>query len=503
MTGRGRTLGGVFGAWLLLCTAAAAQSYRVTHDSITPVVPGAKALPPGPPDVVTSSGLTWNLYYEDVANATGLGFDDPVTGAQCRLRLMDCVTYISSVLNETGELDLLVGETFHTPENPAPGSFLARGGTGFECSADFTNGWAYERIRTGVKASPGDEDIFIQFNFDFPYHSGAGNAPSGTYDLQTILLHEITHGIGMLGLTDRNGNSLLTPCDPGTTGFSVWDSLLIRGATGTHLFAGSPPAYQGEPSDTVSADLFLAGAQTGIGYDQGGIFPGVYAPGFFLVGSSATHFDTGEIAGGPVVMEHAISSGRTLRRYQPLEIGALRDIGYANAADPVMPGCDGLTGELDVCGECRGAGDTCFGCDGVPASGLVTDDCGECGGDGVACFAIQGRGGYYEVGQTFELTALGPAGVYTWLRDGTPLATGTDKQLTIPALTPADSGRYRVQVEYGAKASLVSNEIPITVVEAGGLPLGTFTTAALLLAMLGMGLHRLQMKRKDIVSRHW
>jgi len=485
-------------------SSAESQSYRVTSYGVERVLPGAKALPPGPPsEVVAAHGLTWNLYYEDLLDNSGIGFDSASAGALRRERVADCLIYIADVLNESGELDVVVGESFDSPENPPPGSFLARGGTGFDCGDGFSSGWAYERIRTGVKSSPGEEDIFIQFNFDFNFHAGTISAPSGTYDLQTVLLHEFTHGLGLLGLSDQNGQSLLEDCAEGDAVFTVWDSFLQRGAPQALLFGGPPPEFQGSPSDLVSADLYFSGPQCALGYGQAGQFAGVYAPGFFALGSSCSHFATGEIAGGPAVMEHAIPSGRTLRRYKPLEIGALRDLGYGAAADPFAPGCDGLGGEPDVCGECRGDGSTCLGCDGVPASGVEFDDCGVCGGNGVACYGIDGRGGYYEEGDRFELHALGPEGTYTWLRDGEPIASGPAKTFVIPSLSIADSGDYRVRVDYGTKAALLSAAIPIEVVATGSLPMSNVAAGALLclLAAVAVNLLRAQNRLFSWYSR--
>ncbi|KNC53365.1 uncharacterized protein AMSG_08866 [Thecamonas trahens ATCC 50062] len=56
-----------------------------------------------------------------------------------------------------------------------------------------------------------------------------------------------------------------------------------------------------------------------------------------------------------------------------------------NAAKDVCGECFGSGLALDVCGECRGNGTTCLGCDGVPNSGLVSNECGICALPGVAC----------------------------------------------------------------------------------------------------------------------
>lgn len=466
---------------LFTAAGAGAQSYRVTHDSVELIVPGQKALPPGPPtEILTSSGIVWNVYYEDVLLGTGLGFDAAgPEGAERRARLADCVAYIGQVLNQPGELDLMVGQSFKNPENPAPGSFLARGGTGFDCSENFSNGYGFHRLTTGTKALPGEEDIFIQFNFDYTWHAGSGPAPSGSTDLQTVILHEITHGLGLMGIADANGASLLTGCTPPATGYTVWDGLLRRGDTGDALFGGAPLGFLGVTADLRSGDVVFAGMDAVLGYDQQGTRPAIYAPSTFRLGSSLAHFGTNQIVGGPIVMEHAIAPGTTLRAYQPVEIGALRDIGYANAADPDAPGCDGLGGTLDACGVCRGDGQSCLGCDGVPFSGAVEDRCDICGGEGLDCFAIEGQGGFRIEGDSLRLNVTGPTERLQWLRDGLPLAGETGTVLEIPSLAAGDSGSYRVQYVSLSKSVYLSNPIVITVVAESELPLDRAALLAL------------------------
>lgn len=470
---------------LAACLSASAQSYRVTHYYALPIALGQKTLPIAPPsETITAHGIVWNVYYEDMILATGIGFDAPSPdGDDRRDRLRDCVTYISDVLNVTGELDLLVGRSFKTPDFPPPGSFLAQGGTGFDCSADYTNGYAFHRLMTGTKALPGEEEVFIQFNFNYTWHAGAGPCPSGKLDIESVILHEIAHGIGLMGIADENGDSRLTGCASPLTGYTVWDGLLIRGSTGQQLFGGAPLGLIGSTFDLISGDVDFDGGAAFIGYDQGAA-PPVYAPSTFRGGSSLAHFGTSQIVGGPIVMEHAISSGRTLRRFAPVEIGALRDIGYASAADPVNPGCDGMGGVADACGVCRGDGQSCLGCDGVPNSGLVQDDCGECGGEGLTCFQILGRGGFYETGDFLEFQTIGPTDRIQWLRNGQPLPGETGSTLRIDPVTQLDTGVYSVAYTTLGNAVVESNRLQVVVAQPGGLPLlslaGSFTLCLLL-----------------------
>ncbi|MFM1919684.1 MAG: hypothetical protein RLZZ303_1318 [Candidatus Hydrogenedentota bacterium] len=472
-------------AALLLAAPCGAEGFRVTHYMVQPYAQMPKTLPLAPPaESFTVHGITWNVYYEDVINGTGIGFDAPgSTGSSRRDRVRDCATYLSDVLNETGELDLLVGQSFQDPDFPPTGLFLAQGGTGFDCSEDFTNGYAFHRLKTGNKAAPGEEDIFIQFNFNFPWHAGTGNAPSGTSDLQSVLLHEITHGLGLMGIADRFGNSRLTPCTPPATGYTAWDGLLARGATGEALFGGSPLGFLGSQTDLTSDDIFFTGSFATIGYNQG-VSPKAYAPSTFRLGSSLTHFATGQMVGGPLVMEHAIAQGSTYRTFKPVEIGALRDIGYDNAADPGGLGCDGFGGQLDACGVCRGDGQSCLGCDGVPNSGLETDTCGECGGEGLACFGIEGRAGYYESGEPLLLSVTGPTTRLQWRRNGVDLPGENGVTLHRPALTLVDAGTYTVAYTSMAKSVVVSEPVWIQVVPLAGLPAAGLAATLLLAGTL-------------------
>lgn len=482
----------------------AAQSYRVTHDSVELIVPGEKTLPlGGPSDVYTTGGIVWNIYYEDLILGTGIGFDAPSPdGPERRARVRDCIQYISSVLNQPGELDLMVGQSFKNPENPPPGSFLARGGTGFDCSTDFSNGYAFHRLTTGSKAMAGEEEIFIQFNFNYAWHAGTTPAPGSRIDLQTVLLHEITHGLGLMGIADEDGSSLLPGCTPPATGYTVWDGLLQRGATGNTLFGGQPLRFLGITPDLQSGDVIFSGMSSIVGYDQEGLEPAIYAPSPFRLGSSLAHFGTNQIVGGPVVMEHAVSAGSTLRTYHPLEIGALRDIGYVFAADPINPGCDGLGGEVDVCGVCRGDGQSCLGCDGVPNSGAIVDSCGDCGGEGLACFRIDGQGGFRLEGERLEFQLTGPTERIQWLRDGVPLAGETGNVLVIAALGPLDSGTYVVRYESLSKSIHLSNQILVEVLSESELTMDEAGLVAAFLFGLG-GICRVIQSRLNVRLRSW
>lgn len=273
--------------------------------------------PLSPPDTVLKSGnITFNITYLDT---TG-GFSDPALGAARRTQLENVLTTVNNTLNETGTIDIRV-EVSQTDGS----GFLASAGTFYTAAPSFQRGSTLQRIRTGIKPFPTFPEISLVVDFGFDYFMGAGTPSVSQVDLQSILLHEITHGLGFISLSGSNGNSTISP---GV--YSNLDSFLCRRSDEFNLFGGMPPAFQGETANLTSNALAFKGGNANTLYAQG-VLPGIYAPNPFLSGSSLSHWDTGNIAGG-AVMEHQIISGTKRRNYAPVDIGGLIDIGWTSAA---------------------------------------------------------------------------------------------------------------------------------------------------------------------------
>jgi hypothetical protein len=299
--------------------------YKVSAHSIEPMLTGTKNVPDGAPTIVlTPNGSTYNVWYLDIINATGNGFNDPVIGDEARARLQEVLTYVADVLNQPGTLDIVIEES-----DTAGNGALASAGTFFTGSAGFQNGTAFSRLSTGTKPFDGFEELFVTVDFGFPWNVGQADAEGEEFDLASVLLHEITHGLGVISLATNMGMP-----DPSGNTFTNWDAMMQTGG-GTNLFTGDPPAFNGglDISVYTSNNLFFAGSNAIAVYDQGGLRPGIYAPNPFESGSSISHWDTGNIVGG-AVMEHAIAPAVTRRAYADFEIGALVDMGWTNAAVP-------------------------------------------------------------------------------------------------------------------------------------------------------------------------
>lgn len=346
----------------------------------------------------------FNVTYLDVENNTNNGFDDTSQGAARRDMAEVALEYVVSVLNVTGECDVVFEES-QTGGNGA----LAEAGTYFATGpAGFTNGEAFKRLVGGGDTYPALEEIYATVDFGYNWNASEADPAGNEYDLLSVLIHEISHGLGFTSLAGQNGAS-----DIATGVYTYWDSFLETG-NGTALFveSGGIPTYMGTGTSLVGADggVVFTGTQAVLNF--GGDAP-IYAPGSWNDGSSISHWNSG-IDGG-AIMEPSTGTGDMLRVYAPVEIGALIDIGYANAAT------------LDVEGEGEGEGED--------YSGFITASTN---------FPI--------VGESFALTA--PEGSnYNWSHEGDPIG-GDSATLSIGELAPDSDGTYWVtfEPEGGGKA---------------------------------------------------
>lgn len=313
------------GLALLAATTASAEKiyYVAPHWGIEARDTSAKTIPAGAPQqVVTQNGLTFNVFYEDIRLNTNAGFDSNTVGASARARFQDALEYMADVLNETGTLDVVVNQS----QGDGSGA-LAFAGTFYSTATGFQQGSTLTRLSSGSKPFAGNEEISCTVDFGFDWNFTTGPPAVNEADFQSVILHELTHGLGFASLSDISGNSEISP---GV--YAVYDQLIRRRTGNKVLFSGSPPSFQGVSADLRSNDLMFFGTNANTLYAQADR-PGLFAPNPFQDGSSLSHWDTGNIIGG-AVMEHAITLGDQRREYAPLEIGALIDLGYTDAAEP-------------------------------------------------------------------------------------------------------------------------------------------------------------------------
>lgn len=269
-----------------------------------------------PDKALVTNGITFNITYDDV----GSGFNDPVNGAARRARLEDALSYVASVLHETGTLDVQV----QTSQFDGTG-FLAVGSTFFSGTPILQNGTAFSRLSTGVKPFEDTPEVRIQVDFGHTYNITTGNPTPQQVDLLSVLIHEATHAMGFLSTMKSDGTSQIGV-------FTVLDGLLQRTNSGMHLVGGNPPVFTANVADLTSNNISFDGPEATATFLNA---PPLFAPNPFLQGSSISHFDK-DIAGG-AIMEPSFAGGEVKRQYAPVEVAALVDLGYTNAADTPTP----------------------------------------------------------------------------------------------------------------------------------------------------------------------
>ncbi|MEM7248768.1 MAG: hypothetical protein AAF533_25785 [Acidobacteriota bacterium] len=276
-----------------------------------------------PPDCSTSS---FRLTFEDVVLGTGRGFDDcaPAGGmtlGELRMRTACAVMeYVGSVIDAgTASPDVVFRRSFENPDSQviafASASYQVGLGPGFH------GGNLRDHLVTGIDPTPGTGifDGQVTVNFAVPMHPDHETSAGTSFDLFTVLLHEISHALGFASGMSRAGIGVL----PGG-GYTLYDEFLRRSApAGAALTDGT--TFLGVPADLTSSDLWYFAA--GNTEDQP-----VYSPVGWDAGSSLSHFARRPTTSTTIpqrwVMRPSYSGG-DIRQWTAQEIEVWCDLGYA------------------------------------------------------------------------------------------------------------------------------------------------------------------------------
>jgi len=301
--------------------------------------------------------ITWNVTYSDAA---GTGFNAAgTTGALRRASVDAATTYLNTILDGRGTVRLTWNPS-DTGGNSALASFGAGGYAGIDGS--FQGGAVYQRARTNTGpfslSTDGSGKVDFGYNWHYDVAGTTTTLNNSTFDLVSVLTHEIGHSLGLTEFSATNG----VGGDGQPLGspdlYSTMERWFQRGNTpgtgqmfrtditnpnyGSYNTAIPTNTYtSGNTQGFVGSNYLFSNNATG-GLYFGGTFAQevfgnvipMYAPTTPAPGSSGSHVNVGPTSGGNGVGQGAIglmnfSVGQnTIRRFQPYEIAMLMDLGW-------------------------------------------------------------------------------------------------------------------------------------------------------------------------------
>ena len=208
----------------------------------------------------------------------------------------------------------------------------------------------------GRDLDPDEPHIRTSFNSTFSnwYFGTDGQPPSGQFDLVTIVLHELGHGLGFVGsmLVDDGVGSW----GIGDVGFPViYDRFAERGTT--DLLDGFPNPSQALGDALTSDEVFFDGPAANLA--QGGSRPRLHAPPTWVDGSSYSHLSERPVNGVEpyppgslnALMTPTVNSAEAVHDPGPITCGMFKDMGWSLADacstqvpdPPPMPGDEALS----------------------------------------------------------------------------------------------------------------------------------------------------------------
>lgn len=190
----------------------------------------------------------------------------------------------------------------------------------------------------------GQFDILASFNSGFAnwYFGTDGATPAGEYDFESVVLHELGHGLGFLGSANvANGSGSV-----GTSGYPIAFDRMTVTETGAPLlgFVNPSAALAAQLTKGYNAanphgpGVYWGGAN-GVAA-LGGQTARLYTPSTWTPGSSYSHLDENAFpAGNPnSLMTPALSGAEAIHNPGPVTLGMFADLGWSVGASQPSAG---------------------------------------------------------------------------------------------------------------------------------------------------------------------
>ena len=274
-----------------------------------------------------SAAITFQFTYTD---PTGVGFNDATQGAARKASLEQTATlaasyfpgYTATIQMSVNGAETTDGVLAAAGSNPSPTCVNGFGGRGIVGT----------KVLGGADANGATVDGTVTVNFE-DQTWGLGDTISGAdFDFKSTMLHELLHAMGFSHSVNQNGSSACSE-PAGTPGsWSPYDQFL--GDITGFIINQTTFALDG----TRWGNVVIGGAGTagvvwqgpqGKSGNSGQPVP-LFSPTTYSGGSSISHLDDDFFTSQALLMEAATVRGPGTRTLSTIEVGMLKDIGFAN-----------------------------------------------------------------------------------------------------------------------------------------------------------------------------
>lgn len=288
-----------------------------------------------------SAQIFFSFTYKD---DDGVGFNDPTWGEIRRKSLETAASILASYFVTPSPVTITYSVT---SINDSGDSLLAYASSDLiSMDPGFWNTVVQEKILRGLDANGDAFDGEITFNFAYSwsYAENADEVPDDAYDFISTGMHEILHSFGFMSNLDAQGRGANRAPSGSPDAWTIFDSFftdingiaLITETYGYNTSVGLGPLTgggEGKPFEGV----FFNGPNARAGY--GGQPVQIFSPDPYQEGSSFHHtndytFKEPSGLNAEQLMNSATSQGPGIRFLSPVELGILKDIGYAVVVVP-------------------------------------------------------------------------------------------------------------------------------------------------------------------------
>ena len=191
-----------------------------------------------------------------------------------------------------------------------PSALYSGGPQGYETTAA-------RNTRLGNDVNPSGPEIVVHLNSTANWYAGSGSPSFSQMDLESVMLHELGHGLGFLGLG--------SPSSIPSTG-SAYDNQVT--------YNGAPYLNNANPAATLTSNNNRLQVDTSDTYRYR-----VHSPSTWIQGTSLSHFDEATYPDGSagVLMTPTIIGGDTHRSLDGPVLGVMAQIGWELDAPISVP----------------------------------------------------------------------------------------------------------------------------------------------------------------------